>query len=240
MGKDCPRSRGTAGALLLAAALACPGPAAADTLAPATLQAVRALARDAAAALAPAGLRVEVVPGRLDPRLRLAPCNRVEPYLPTGVRPWGRARVGLRCRDGAVPWNVFLPITVEVWGPGVVAVTALAPGTVLAPGQLALGEVDWAAAATPPLASVQALEGRTLARPLAPGQALRLDALKPREWFAAGEVVSVVARGDGYAVSTRGEALMRGVEGRLVRVRTEAGRIVTGWPTAEGRVDVAR
>lgn len=228
--------RRTAGALALAAALACP--AAAQPLSPQTLQAVRSLAGGAAAALAPAGLRVEVVPGSLDPRLKLAPCARVEPYLPPGVRPWGRARVGLRCHGGAVAWNVYLPVTVQVWGPGVVAVSTLAPGTVLAAEVLAIGQVDWAAEPTPPLTAVEALAGRTLARPLAAGEALRVDDLKPREWFAAGDVVRIVASGDGFAVTARGEALTRGVEGRPARVRTEAGRIVTGLPTAEGRLDV--
>lgn len=229
--------RRTAGALALAAVAACPA-ARAEELPAATLQAVRAIARDAAAALAPAGLRVEVVPGALDPRLKLAPCPRIEPYLPPGVRPWGRARVGLRCQGGAVAWNVYLPVTVKVWGPGVVAVSPLAQGTVLAPDQLVLGQVDWAAEATPPLAAVEALAGRTLSRNLAAGEALRLDDLKAREWFAAGDAVHIVARGNGFSVSTRGEALTRGIEGRPVRVRTEAGRVLTGLPTAEGRVDV--
>src|SRR5699024_10714439 len=60
------------------------------------------------------GHRVEVVIGQLDPRLHLAPCARIEPYVPVGVRLWGKARIGLRCKEGAVPWNVYLPIIVKV------------------------------------------------------------------------------------------------------------------------------
>ena len=45
-------------------------------------------------------LRMEVSVGALDERLRLAPCARVEPYLPAGARLWGRTRLGLRRRDG--------------------------------------------------------------------------------------------------------------------------------------------
>ena len=33
--------------------------------------------------------------GSLDPRLKLAPCNQVEPHLPAGTRLWGRSRIGL-------------------------------------------------------------------------------------------------------------------------------------------------
>ena len=54
-------------------------------------------------------LRMEVEVGALDERLRLAPCARVEPYLPAGARLWGRSRLGLRCLEGATRWNVFCP-----------------------------------------------------------------------------------------------------------------------------------
>ena len=52
-------------------------------------------------------LRMEVQMGQLDSRLRLAACAKVEPYLPAGSRLWGRTRLGLRCVQGSVPWNVF-------------------------------------------------------------------------------------------------------------------------------------
>ena len=45
-------------------------------------------------------LRAEVVMGNLDSRLRLAPCQAIEPYLPPGTKLWGRSRIGLRCTDG--------------------------------------------------------------------------------------------------------------------------------------------
>lgn len=34
-------------------------------------------------------LRMEVQVGKLDPRLNLAPCLRMEPYLPSGSKLWG-------------------------------------------------------------------------------------------------------------------------------------------------------
>jgi flagella basal body P-ring formation protein FlgA len=34
-----------------------------------------------------AGLRVKVEVGQLDPRLHLAPCQRIQPYLPPACRP---------------------------------------------------------------------------------------------------------------------------------------------------------
>ena len=185
------------------------------------------------------GLRVEVELGRLDPRLRLAPCQRIEPYLPTGYKPWGRTRVGLRCLEGAVRWNVYMPMTVKVYGVALVAATSLPAGTVLAAQDLGEAEVDLAAESSPVLHDATQLVGRTLTRTIAAGEPLRQNLVRARQWFAAGETVQLVAEGPGFTVNGQGQALSAGVEGSPVRVRTESGRIVTGQPTGERRVEVA-
>ena len=78
-------------------------------------------------------LKMEVILGTLDSRLRLAPCNRVEPFLPPGSRLWGRTRMGLRCADGAARWSVFLPVTVKAYGLAWVIKGNMAAGSVLTP-----------------------------------------------------------------------------------------------------------
>jgi flagellar basal body P-ring formation protein FlgA len=187
---------------------------------------------------APQGARVEVELGQLDPRLKLAPCGRIEPYLPAGSRPWGRSRIGLRCLDGATRWNVFLPITVRVFAPAPVLRESMPAGAELDPDQFSEAEVDWAERPTPPLADLSTLAGRTLLRPLAAGQPLRDADLARKVWFGAGEVVKVTAVGNGFQVSTEGQALGRGLDGQTVRVRTEGGRVVTGTAVGERRVEI--
>ena len=113
------------------------------------------------------GLRVQVQVGRLDPRLRLAPCSAVQAYLPTGTRLWGASRIGLRCNDAAARWNVFLPIRVDVFGPAVVADVSLPAGHLLVATDLRHAEVNLAAAPTAPLQRGELALGRALARPLA-------------------------------------------------------------------------
>lgn len=184
------------------------------------------------------GVRVEVVPGTLDPRLKLAPCRRVDTYLPPGQPAWGRTRVGLRCVDGAVPWNVYLPLTVKVFAPALVAVQSLPAGTVLQAEHLQMAEADWAAAESPVLTLPALALGRVLSRPWAAGNALRDADLKKRQWFAVGDPVRVVATGPGFSVSGEGLALTPGVEGQPARVRTEAGRTVTGLATGDRRIEV--
>src|SRR3954466_9798070 len=161
---------------------------------------VRALALGKAAESGNA--RIEVSIGQLDPRLRLAPCQSIEPYLPSGVRLWGKARIGLRCKVGPTPWNVYLPITVKVFGRALVVPAGAAAGTVLAEADLVEAEVDLAEEFTPALVDPRLAVGRTLAQNLKPGQTLRQTHLKSRQWFAAGETVRVIASGAGFALES--------------------------------------
>ena len=185
------------------------------------------------------GLRVEVRVGRLDPRLHLAPCSVVLPYLPSGTRLWGAARIGLRCADAAVRWNVFLPINVDVFGPALVANAPLAAGTVLTAADLRSTEVNLAAAPQAAISRAELAVGRALVRPLAAGDTLRAHDLRARLWFAAGDSVRLVAAGSGWQIHGEGQALAPGVEGQSVRVRTESGRVVSGIAVAERLVEVA-
>ena len=196
-----------------------------------------ALAREAAMALAPHDARVSATAGTLDARLRLAPCARIEPYLAAGQPPWGRTRVGLRCTEGPA-WRVFLPVQVQVLAPAVVLRQALPVGARLTEDQLALAEADWAAAPGVPWRDAAELAGRVLVRPLAAGQPPRPADLQPRQWFASGQTVRVVLSGQGFAITTDGLALTPGIEGQLARVRTEAGRVLVGRPTAAGELEV--
>lgn len=184
------------------------------------------------------GLRVEIEVGRLDPRLRLAPCQRIEPYLPAHTRLWGKTRIGLRCTQGQSRWNVFLPITVKVFGPALVATVPLPAGATVAGADLIQAEVDLAEDPSVALMDANLAIGRTVARAVNAGQSLRQAHLKPRQWFAAGETVRVVAVGSGFSVAGEGQALTAGVEGQAARVRTESGRVLTGMPAGERRLEL--
>ena len=187
---------------------------------------------------AAAARRVEVEVGQLDARLKLAPCDKVEPYLPSGATLWGRTRVGLRCTAGATRWNVYLPVTVKVFARAVVAAALLPAGAVLNAADLKLAEVDLAEEPSPALTDPALPVGRTLAQTLKPGQGLRDLHLKPRVWFAAGDTVQVVAHGDGFSAAIEAQAITPGVEGQPARVRHESGRVLTGRAVGQNRMEL--
>jgi flagella basal body P-ring formation protein FlgA len=221
---------------LFAATLPANADDAAPALAAALVDQVRTLALDKAAT--PGAARVEVVVGQLDPRLHLAPCERIEPYLPPNIRLWGKSRIGLRCKEGRTAWNVYLPIVVKVWGRALVVPAGATAGSVLTESDLDEAEVDLAEESTPALLDRKLVVGRTLAQALRPGQAVRQAHIKSRQWFAAGETVRIVAVGEGFALEGVGQALTNGIEGQPAKVRTENGRVVTGVPAGERRLEL--
>lgn len=209
-----------------------------DALQPGLAGTVRQLALIGSRSGPGAGHRVEVLLGQLDARLRLAPCLRIEPYLPNGAALWGKTRIGLRCTQGPSAWNVFLPVTVNVYGKGWVAAAALPAGATLVAADLVQAEVNLAEDTGSAITDANTALGRTLGRALNPRQALRQTDLKTRQWFAAGDEVKVSARGSGFSVAGSGQALNHGLEGQPVRVRIESGRVLVGMPVGERLVEL--
>lgn len=195
----------------------------------------RALQTGAASSLP---LRMEVDVGELDPRLRLAPCANVEPYLPAGARLWGRTRLGLRCAEGSTRWNVFLPVTVKAYGPAWVLTGNVPSGATLSEADATQAEVDWAGDRASVVADPSLWVGQVTTRSLRAGEALRQSMVRAPKLFQAGAQVRVSAQGTGYAVSAGGQALSAGSEGQTVRVRMDNGRIISGVVDENGTISV--
>lgn len=173
-------------------------------------------------------LRMEVVVGHLDSRLKLAPCGNVEPYLPVGVRLWGKTQVGLRCLDGVSRWNVMLPVTVNAYGAAWVIKGQVLAGSVLTDADVTQSEVNWSEETSPVLLDRASWEGYVATRALTTGQTLRQGMVKPAQVFQAGAPIRVFAQGVGFEISSDAQALSAGVVGQVARVRMENGRIASG------------
>lgn len=184
-------------------------------------------------------LRPEIEIGTLDPRLRLAACNRVEPHLPYGTRLWGRSRVGLRCVEGETHWNVFLPVTIKVWGPAWVLKRSVRAGDLLTQEDAELAEIDWAEQRATVLAAPDLWVGQEAAYTLLVGQALRENMVRPSQAFAVGSQVRVTSSGQGFEVVVTGQALTTGLLGQSARIRLPGGKVVTGLVRDAQTVDLA-
>ena len=186
---------------------------------------------NAVAGSLPAGsspLRMEVTVGELDSRLRLAPCTRVEPYLPVGTRLWGKTRLGLRCLEGSTKWNVFLPVTIKAYGQAWVVKGQVSAGAALTPGDVMEAEVDWAEQREAIISNADLWLGQVANRALASGQALRQGMIRPAQVFRAGAQVRVLAQGTGFSITSDGQALSAGVVGQSARIKMDNGHVMSG------------
>lgn len=181
--------------------------------------------------------RVEFVLGQLDPRMKLAPCDKVQTYLPEGARLWGRTHVGMRCVQGSVPWNVYWPVTVKVWAKAVVAVVPLRPGSIVSAADLRITEVDMAESPSPAVLDPKDVIGRSVTRLINAGKSVRVDDVRMRRWFAAGDPVNVIVQGEGFAVASQGVAISHGDEGRCARIRMDQ-RVLCAQPVGERRAEI--
>lgn len=185
--------------------------------------------REASVAAASLGgdVRLEVTVGTLASGLQLAPCARIEPFLPSGVRLWGRTHVGVRCMEGAT-WQVLLPVTVRVFGPALVAARPLPALQPVSADDLVSAEVEWTREPQGVATDPGQVAGRILTRPVGVGQPLPLAALRAPQVIGQGDPVRVLGQGRGFSVQTEAVALAAAQDGQLVRVRTSSGRILSG------------
>lgn len=192
-------------------------------------------------ALAEHGADVEVVPGRLDRRLRLAACDRpLQTFTPPGRRSIGNTTVGVRC-EGSNPWTLYVPITVNVYGEVVVTRTALSRGELIDASKVKVARYNLAKLPQGYFHDPVQVQGMLARRNLAAGQPLVPAMLKAQKIVERGQRVTMLAGGNGLEVRMPGVALSHGARGERIRVRNlSSKRVVEGVVVEPGLVRVDR
>jgi flagella basal body P-ring formation protein FlgA len=197
------------------------------------LEAVRAAAHSFAlrqASVAPA-TRVEVEPGRLDPRVRVAPCaSALQAFLPPGGRLSGNATVGVRCETA---WTLYVPVRVRTLATVLVATRALARAETLRTTDLRSETRDLASLPGPAVGELAHALGRQAAVTIAAGTVLTPRMLQAARLVRRGEKVTILARSGGIEVRATGEALSDGAQGDPIPVRNLLTRKVVQATVAE-------
>ncbi|MFM9970341.1 MAG: flagellar basal body P-ring formation chaperone FlgA [Burkholderiales bacterium] len=185
--------------------------------------------------------RVELEIGRVDERIKLAPCAAPEPFIPNGSRLWGKTHLGVRCKDGGVngaQWSVLVPVHIKVFAAAPVATRALPAGGALSEDDYRIEEVELTREAPGILSDPSSVADFQITRAIAAGAPLRRDHFRPRPVVAPGDPVKLLYLGAGFNVTGQGKALHAGLEGQSVRVQTESGRVLTGIARAGRTVEL--
>lgn len=183
--------------------------------------------------------QVDVIPGRLDPRLRLRRCeHEPQAFLGPGSRMAGNATVGVRC-PGPVSWTLYVPVRITVQGDVLVLSQPLPRGSLLQDSSLRLERHDVGSLPGGYLDDMSAARNMVLRRALPAGTVLTPQMVEPQRLVQRGQRVTLLAEGGTIAVRVEGEALAHGSQGERIRVRNlSSRRVVEGTVLSHGIVGV--
>lgn len=158
---------------------------------------------------------------------RLAPCDAMSPFMPSGMKLRSRMTVGVRCNTPK-PWTTYVQATVSVPGYYYVATRMIAAGQALTPDDLTPRDGDLVALPPGAVTDPQMVVGMTAAHRINAGQPVRGSSLRNAQSVVRGANVRINARGNGFVVSSEGQALENAAPGATVQVRTAGGQVVSG------------
>jgi flagella basal body P-ring formation protein FlgA len=180
-------------------------------------------------------VRITVNP--LDERSRLAACDEMQVSLAPGARPWGQVPVGVRCLRPQA-WQVYVPATIRVSAPVVVASRALTVGSLVDASDLTTRIEELTVLPASVLQDPNLAIGRVLASAVPAGSVLRAENLKQVLAVVNGQNVRVVYESATLSVTSDGRALGNAAVGQGVDVRVGSGKTVRGIVRSNGVVVV--
>jgi flagella basal body P-ring formation protein FlgA len=164
----------------------------------------------------------EVIPGRLDNRLRLKQCDQpLESYTPQGKRKMGRVTVGVRC-NGTIKWTLFVPVTVKVMAEIVVSKNNLPRGSIINPEDIAIERRDISRLHRGYLENKEAAVGKKLRQRVRQNQVLTPSQLIEPLSVKRNNRVLIQASNETVQVRMIGKALQNGSLGQIIRVKNES------------------
>ncbi|QDQ25040.1 flagellar basal body P-ring formation protein FlgA [Chitinimonas arctica] len=187
--------------------------------------------------LANYGERASFQLGRLDNRLELAPCQKLDVQLPQGSRLVGNTSLRIACGKGA-KWVVSLPVAISIQADYWVATRALPAGHELTENDIERRSGDLSQLPSGVIIDHTLAIGRTLLGGTPAGAPLRGDQLRPPFAVKANEFVKIVATGNGFEVASEGRAMANANEGQQVSVKMVTGAVVQGVARAGGTVEI--
>ena len=184
--------------------------------------------------------RYEIQVNTLDPRLRLAHCDKeLTASLESPAQPMGRVTVRIRC-DGLSPWTIFVPAQVKLFREVVTVAHPLKRGLLIDYADVTLRERDISQINQGYLTAVELAVGQKLLRPMVTDQVLTLTHLEQAAAVRKGDQVVINARSGTLSVKMPGEALSDGGLSEQIRVRNlNSKRVIRARIIAPGQVEVA-
>jgi len=183
--------------------------------------------------------RVEISVTKLDPRLKLRPCDK--PLTVEGSKApnlGGRTTLKVSC-DGKHPWSMHIPASVKLFRQVVVSAHPLTRGSLVQESDLDFAEVNVVTLSKQYTTDIAPLVGKELTRSIMANSPINPKYLKEPAVVNKGDAVVVIAHTGAISVRIPGVALAEGHVGQQIRVRNERSkRIVKARIIGPGEVQV--
>jgi flagella basal body P-ring formation protein FlgA len=163
-------------------------------------------------------------------------CDRLEAFLPSGARLWGRLSVGLRCKSPS-PWTRYMPAYVSVTGKYYAAARPISAGQTLVDADSELREGDLTRLPDSVVQDRKQLKDAVANYSIALGSPLRKELLRTLPLVLRGQNVKLLTRGKGFTVSVEGRAMTDAALGDNVQIKIEGGRMLRGVVRDNGVVE---
>jgi flagella basal body P-ring formation protein FlgA len=181
--------------------------------------------------------RYEIEVRQLDPRLRMAFCDKELTAALQSPRPVGRVSVRVRC-EGSSPWTVFVPAEVRLFRNVVTTIRPLKRDAIVSEDDVAMRERDIGQLGQGFLSAMDQAVGQKVLRPTVIDQIIAPSFIEQPQMVHKGDQVVITARSGSISVRMPGEALSDGAFNEQIRVRNlNSKRVIKANITGAGQVE---
>lgn len=180
----------------------------------------------------------QIAAGSLDARLRLPAC--ATPLATrTASETANRSALHVEVRCDSAGWKLYVPVSVQVQVPVLVALRPLARGASVSAGDVEVQRRDRASVGAQALSDPEQLVGQVVSRPIAAGTVLAAGVMAPLRLVKRGQAVTILGESGSFQIRAQGKALGDGSAGELIRVENlSSRRVVEGRIGTDGSVRV--
>ncbi|MEY2341129.1 flagellar basal body P-ring formation chaperone FlgA [Acidithiobacillus sp. IBUN Pt1247-S3] len=155
------------------------------------------------------------------------------------ANPFGNQTVAVSCQDPQA-WTLYVPVQIRQGRKILVAAQSLSAGSILSASDLDEIAANPGELSGAPLNNPEQAVGQRLRYGVMAGQPILRSMLQARNLVHAGQLVTVIAQGDGVRIATTAEAIEDGKEGQSILVRNvQSGRVLHAIVMSNGNVQVS-
>lgn len=185
------------------------------------------------------GYRYDYKIGNIDPRLNFDTCSEnLSLELQQDPMHYAQNTIKVAC-TGKKPWKLYIGVTIEIFGPSVIAKENIARNQSIAANMLEITETQINRSGHASYGATKPLVGMIAKRTIRKGQAIQPNHIIAPNLVDRGDQILIVAKNDMISIKMNGTALSEGTLGEQISVKNNRSkRIVKGTVVDKGRVEI--